>query len=117
MKLNHLNLTVTDVTATHDFLEKYFELRSLGGNKNMAFLRDDDGAVLSLMDMKLGRETEVKYPANFHIGFIQESEAKVNRINARLRNDGFDVPLPSKQHGSWTFYMGAPGGFTVEVLC
>ena len=24
MKLNHLNLTVTDVAETHDFLEKYF---------------------------------------------------------------------------------------------
>lgn len=48
---------------------------------------------------------------------MQESEARVNRINKRLRNDGFDVPPPSKQHGSWTFYFRAPGGFTVEVLC
>ena len=46
MKLNHLNLTVTDPMETHDFLAKYFGLRSLGGNKNMAFLADDDGAVV-----------------------------------------------------------------------
>ncbi len=117
MKLNHLNLTVTDVTETHDFFQTYFGLRSLGRNKNMAFLLDDDGAVLSLMDMKVARETEVKYPATFHIGFMQESEAQVNEINARLKNDGFDVRPPSKQHGSWTFYFRAPGGFTVEVLC
>lgn len=47
-------------------------MRSLGGNKNMAFLLDDDGAVLSLMDMKVARETEVRYPATFHVGFMQE---------------------------------------------
>lgn len=43
MKLNHLNLTVTDVLETHKFLEKYFGLRDTGGKKNMAFLSDDNG--------------------------------------------------------------------------
>src|SRR5262249_27605188 len=60
--------------------------------------------------------SEVKYPATFHIGFIQESEGRVNEINQRLKDDGFNVPPPSKQHGSWTFYFPAPGGFTIEVL-
>lgn len=116
MKLNHLNLTVTDPIETHDFLVKYFGLRSMGGNKSMAFLADDDGAVISLTNMKLGKETEVRYPANFHVGFIQQSEAQVNAINQRLKGDGYDVAAPSKQHGSWTFYFQAPGGFMVEVL-
>jgi lactoylglutathione lyase len=49
MKLNHLNLTVTDVLATRDFLQKYFELRSMGkGNEKMAFLSDGNGLVLSM---------------------------------------------------------------------
>ena len=117
MKLNHLNLTVTDVAKTRKFLEKYFDLRDGGGNKNMAFLSDENGMVLTLTSMKVGKETAVKYPATFHIGFIQESEERVNEINRRLKEDGFDVPPPSKQHGSWTFYFAAPGGFTIEVLC
>jgi lactoylglutathione lyase len=116
MKLNHLNLTVTDVSEAHSFLEKYFGLKSMGCNKNMGFLSDDDGAVISLTNMKIGKETEVRYPANFHIGFIQESEARVNEINQRLREDGFDVASPARLHGSWTFYFPAPGGFTIEVL-
>lgn len=33
MKLNHLNLPVTDVLATADFLEKYFRLHKQAGNK------------------------------------------------------------------------------------
>ncbi len=117
MKLNHLNLTVTDVVETHAFFEKYFGLRSMGCNKNMGFLSDDNGAVLALTSMKVAKETEVKYPGGFHIGFIQESEERVNEINQRLREDGFDVEPPAKMHGSWTFYFRAPGGFTIEVLC
>lgn len=116
MKLNHLNLTVTDVPEAHTFLEKYFGLRDMGGNKNIAFLSDDNGMVISLMNMKVGRESEVKYPVTFHIGFIQESEERVDEINQRLKDNGFDVPPPSRQHGSWTFYFLAPGGFTIEVL-
>jgi catechol-2,3-dioxygenase len=116
MKLNHLNLTVTDVPETHQFLEKYFGLRNMGGNNNIALLSDDNGMILTLTSMKVGRETEVKYPATFHIGFAQESEERVNEINKRLKDVGYDVPPPSRQHGSWTFYFVAPGGFTIEVL-
>jgi lactoylglutathione lyase len=117
MKVNHLNLTVTDPVETQQFLVKYFGLKPRGkGNQNMALLSDDNGMVLSLMNMKMGRESEVKYPATFHVGFIQDSEEEVNEINRRLKADGFDVPPPSRQHGSWTFYFDAPGGFTIEVM-
>ncbi|WP_165231972.1 VOC family protein [Aquisphaera insulae] len=116
MKLNHLNLSVTDVTAARSFLQTYFGLQDGGGNSNIAFLRDDNGMVLTLTHMKVGGETEVRYPATFHVGFIQESEARVDELNRRLKDDGFDVPPPSRQHGSWTFYFQAPGGFTIEVL-
>lgn len=117
MKLNHLNLTVDDVAAAHQFLQTYFGLQDLGCNKNMGFLSDDSGMILSLTHMKVARETEVRYPASFHIGFGQASEEQVNEINRRLRDDGFDVPPPGKAHGSWTFYFQAPGGFMIEVLC
>ena len=112
MKLNHLNLTVNDVLGTSAFLEKYFGLQTRGkGNTNMAFLSDDNGAVISLM-----KGPDVSYPETFHIGFIQESEARVNEIHQRLKNDGFDVNPPKTFHGSWTFYFQSPGGFLIEVL-
>jgi lactoylglutathione lyase len=117
MKLNHLNLSVTDVLDTQAFLHKYFDLQPMGGNKNIAFLSDDSGFVLTLTSPKVGGETEVRYPATFHIGFMQATEERVNEINQRLSDDGFAVPAPSRQHSSWTFYFAAPGGFTIEVLC
>ncbi len=117
MKLNHLNLTVSNVLEAHRFLEKYFGLRGYHGmepREGMSFMSDDDGMLLALFRSAKGSET--KYPAGFHIGFIQESEEQVNQINQRLRDDGYQIPQPARLHGSWTFYFQAPGGFTVEVL-
>jgi catechol 2,3-dioxygenase-like lactoylglutathione lyase family enzyme len=112
VKLNHLNLTVTDVTAACDFLERYFDLRRMGGNAGMAFLSDDDGFVLTLM--KARRSIGNAYPGNFHIGFFVEGGEIVDEINRRLKEDGFDV-APPEQHHAYTFYVEAPGGFTVEL--
>lgn len=111
MKLNHLNLTVTDVQASQAFLETYFGLKTTGTRgSGFAVRSDDDGTVLTLM-----KGSEVSYPKTFHIGFIQDSEEKVNEMNRRLKEDGFDVEPPQRMHG-WTFYVKAPGGFVVEVL-
>jgi catechol 2,3-dioxygenase-like lactoylglutathione lyase family enzyme len=117
MKLNHLNLTVSNVPETHHFLEKYFGLKGFGAkapSEAVSFLSDDNGMVLALFR---GKNGQVSYPAGFHVGFIQESEEHVNQINQRLQEDGFKVPKPARLHGSWTFYFQSPGGFTMEVLC
>jgi lactoylglutathione lyase len=116
MKLNHLNLTVSNVPEMHHFLEKYFGLTSYDGmqpREAMSFLRDDHGMVLALFR---GKDADTKYPPGFHIGFIQESEERVDQINQRLRDDGYEIPKPTRIHGSWTFYFKAPGGITIEVL-
>ena len=116
MKLNHVNLTVDDVSAARAFLEKHFGMRPYGeGQKNFDVLFDDDDLVLTLISV--GRSKQVSYPKTFHIGFIQPTEADVDEVNRRIREDGYDIDAPSRQHGAWTFYFEAPGGFTVEVLC
>ena len=115
--MNHLNLTVTDPVETQQFLVKHFGLKPRGkGNQKIALLSDDNGMVLTLMSVEMERKSEVGYPDTFHIGFIQDSEEQVNEINRRLKADGFNVPPPSRQHGSWTFYFDSPGGFTIEVM-
>jgi lactoylglutathione lyase len=112
VKVNHLNLTVTDVLAARDFLERYFGLRGMGGNAGMSFLTDDDGFVLSLM--KARKDAGVAYPGTFHVGFFVGSEETVDEVNRRLKDDGFDVAPPERHH-AYTFYVEAPGGFTVEL--
>ncbi len=116
MKLNHLNLAVNNIAESQLFLEIYFGFRAtFEGNDNIVVLFGDDDFVLTLMPCR--GEAEVGYPSSFHIGFIQESKEKVNELNQRLKDDGFDVKPPRHFHNSWTFYFRAPGGFTVEVLC
>ena len=110
MKLDHINLTVTDVPGTVKFLETYFGLQGQGGDHKFDVLLDDEGLVLTLI--KAG---QAKYPGTFHIGFGQESEERVNALNQRFREDGFDVKPPQRLH-AWTFYVQAPGGFMVEVF-
>lgn len=117
MKLNHLNLTVSDVQGAGDFLTRYFGLHALPGapsTDHMAFLSDEGGMVLSLMN--LGQDREVSYPGMFHIGFIQESRKQVDALNERLKTAGFSVKQAREYHGSYTFYLKAPGGFSVEIL-
>ena len=115
MKLNHLNLAVNDVLQTRAFLETYFGFRSVvPGSNALTILRDDQGLILTLSNFD--KATDVKYPEDFHIGFVQESEEAVNAIHQRLTDDGFDVAPPRKFHGSWTFYLRVPGGFLIEVL-
>ena len=125
MTLNHLNLTVVDPLETSAFLAKYFDLQPGGGNAGIQMLTDDHGMVLTLIKARHddlatvtgeGPRAAVKYPSSFHVGFIQPSRERVNEINDRLRADGFAVEAPSVQHGSWTFYFTAPGGFTIEVM-
>ena len=116
MKLNHLNLTVTNTLAASKFLEKYFGMRSMGGNAGMRFLTDDDdewGFVLTLT--KANEEMQGKYPGTFHIGFFVESEETVNETYHRLKEDGFDVPAPERNNHAYGFYVKAPGEFTVEL--
>lgn len=110
MKLNHVNLAVTDVSAASDFLEKYFNVRKQASNQGLTVLLDDDNLVLTLM-----KASQVNYPGSFHVGFVQESEQRVNEIYQQLKDDGFEMKPPRRSH-AWTFYVQAPGGFTVEVL-
>ncbi len=115
MLLNHLNLAVSDVPQTQAFFEQYFGLQALSKpNAMLAVLRDEAGLVLTLSNFD--RATAVAYPADFHLGFIQESAAHVDALYQRLLADGFAVDPPRKFHGSWTFYLRAPGGILVEVL-
>ncbi len=116
MTLNHLNLVVHDVLHTQELLEKYFGLRrSIPGSSKLAILQDDSNMILTLSNFSA--ETAITYPADFHLGFRQETPAQVDALYERLCLDGFAIDPPRKFHGSWTFYWREPGGLLIEVLC
>lgn len=115
MRLNHLNLTVTDVARTREFFESYFGLRCVAerGRAALAVLMDESVFVLTLNNFE--KAAGVEYPGAFHVGFMQESRERVDEIYHRLKSAGFDTDPPREFHGAWTFYLRAPDGFLVEV--
>lgn len=110
MKLGHLNLATTDPPASAAFLAEYFGLRNEGGKRGFMVVRDDDGMVITLM-----KAARVDWPGTFHIGFYPGSEAEVDALHSRMVAAGHEILHgPAREHG-YTFYVAAPGGFTVEV--
>ena len=115
MHLNHINLPVPDVAASAGFLREYFCLTDLGPKATpaIALLTDDHGAIITLSNFN--HAAKVDWPGAFHIGFVRDSRAAVDAVHARLTGAGHKASPPRLFHGSWTFYVEAPGGFTIEV--
>ena len=114
MKLNHINLGVSDVAQAVDIFGRFFGLVPAGEgmpvNEHMAFLKDDAGSLISVFRVK-----EPQYPKVFHIGFLQDTPEQVRDIYTTLTWAGFDIAPPSENHGRLTFYFNSPFGVVIEV--
>ena len=115
MRMNHINLAVSDVPATRAFLETYFGLRCVAapGPDTIVVLTDESDCIITLSNFK--KSDAVVYPNAFHIGFMQPSREAVDAIHDRLARDGIEVGPCKTFHGAWTFYLKAPGGLTIEI--
>jgi catechol 2,3-dioxygenase-like lactoylglutathione lyase family enzyme len=118
MKLNHINLTTTDIASDRAMFERYFGMRCLvARGKALIVMEDDDGMVVVLNNFARKRGS-FAYPEDYdvlHVGFIQETRAAVDAMHARLVADGWDIQAPHNYHGAWTFYFKAKGGYFIEV--
>ncbi len=119
LKLNHINLSVSDVPAFSDFFERCFNFKvsERRGNNKFAVLEGEDGFILILMHCK--DVSHISYTAMFHIGFIVNDEETVRRTHQRMIEAGYAAPAPARiQRGgdpTFGFYHPAPGGVLVEV--
>jgi catechol 2,3-dioxygenase-like lactoylglutathione lyase family enzyme len=114
MHLNHLDLQVPDVPSTAAFLERYFGVQIQGNRTSPAIiiLSDDIGFTLVLQRR---RDDHERYPDGFHIGFLVDDPADVQRRHAQLVGDGVGCsPIRENSRGIM-FYVTAPGDVTVEV--
>jgi catechol-2,3-dioxygenase len=119
LKFNHVNLTVSDVPGLTEFFERCFEFKvsERRGAGRFAVLCGSDGFILILMHGKDAVHTS--YPPLFHLGFLVRDEAEVTAAYQRIKNAGYEPPVPAilKRGGDLTFgfYHAAPGGIIVEV--
>lgn len=118
-KLNHLNLSVSDVPELTRFFQSGFGFNLIAqrGACTFSILTGEDGFVLALMHDKA--VTSDTYPKMFHVGFLAASPEKVREHHHRLTDAGFEAPTPGPiQQGGrnvYGFYCHAPGGVMVEV--
>jgi len=112
MKLNHIDLPVTDLEGASDYFARGFGFeRCPSAAPGMAILRGVDGFALILQQVE-----EVEYPKGFHIGFLQPSDDAVHAAYTHLRNAGLPLPPPpAVNFGCLGFWCKAPGGIMVEV--
>lgn len=116
MKLNHLNLPVSDIAANRDFFTRYFGMTiTMEVGKNfLAMLEDEGDMVLNLS--RFGKEpSEIQYHPDFHVGFLMASNGEVDEAHARLAIGDVPCDAPQQLPGRYAFYVTAPGGFVVEV--
>ena len=105
MKLNHINLVVKDVEAVVNLFEKHFDFKctETKGDNVVVILKDTDHFTLVIMTSKNGN---FKFPAAFHVDFMQATSQEVVDIYQKLKSAGIDAGQePRKIRDSFGFYF------------
>jgi catechol-2,3-dioxygenase len=105
MKLNHINLVITDISTAIHLFEKHFGFKcsQIKGDNIVAILKGADDFTLVLMTSKDG---DFKFPSAFHIGFMQATTQAVADIYQSLKNSGVNVGQePRNIRDSFGFYF------------
>jgi len=105
MKLNHINLVVSNVADVIKLFETYFSFKctDIKGDNIVAILKGADDFTLVIMTDKNGQTT---YPKAFHIGFMLDSEDEITKTYIALKNGGIGVGQePRKIRDSFGFYF------------
>lgn len=116
MKLNHLDIPVTDAERAAGFLVTHFgfTLREVKGNHGLMVLDGADGFELVLT--KQANAEGAAHRKSLHIGFMLEARNEVETIHARLANEPTCRLSPiSSMRGTTQFYCHAPGELLVEI--
>lgn len=117
MKLNHLNLTVSDVVAVSTLFEKHFEFTCVDrkGDNMLVVLYGKDDFILTLMSDTFNKNGSNSYPEAFHFGFILSSEEDVTALYHQLKADGLTIErAPAKIRNSFGFYFHY-NGLMIEI--
>lgn len=105
MKLNHINLVVSNVEEATRFFEQNFDFTSteVKGDYIVSILKGADDFTLVIMAQKEGK---ANYPDAFHIGFMLNSESEVISQYEKLKKNGIEVGQePRKIRDSFGFYF------------
>jgi catechol-2,3-dioxygenase len=115
MKLNHVDLQVSDIGRAREFFEAFFDLRCAYQREGqIALLKDEGGFSLGLSN--LSGSPPPNYPADFHVGFALEKASDVRSLYERLKAAGVPMKADLSRGGPNLYFMClAPDSIPVEV--
>jgi lactoylglutathione lyase len=115
LRLNHVDLQVSDVDAARKFFETIFGLScTYQRQKQIAFFEDQTGFEFAVSN--LFNSPPPVYPPDFHIGFILEHTSEVREIYDRLKRAGVALKLDLGVQGpNLVFQCVGPDSIPVEV--
>lgn len=116
MKLNHLDLQVSDVQQSVRFFESAFGLQMQSNRQSpaLAILSDGEGFTLVLQRRQNPAET---YPEGFHLGFLLSDPDAVEAFHRHATGLGLDVSNVIVNNRGTLVYCRSADGYLVEVSC
>ena len=114
MRINHLDLQVSDVQATATLLEGLIGLQIVSnrGSSAIAILTDGEGFTLVLQRRQ---RDDDRYPEGFHFGCLVPDEAKVVDFQGRARAQGLEVSDVQRNGRGVLCYARIGDGILLEV--
>jgi catechol 2,3-dioxygenase-like lactoylglutathione lyase family enzyme len=115
MKLNHIDLQVSNVSRARAFFEEHFGFRcTFQRREQLAIMEDDDGFAFGVSNLFDSAPPE--YPPDFHIGFILPSEAGVRATFERLTRASVEIKTELSVGGPNIYFMCVgPDGIMIEL--
>ncbi len=115
MRLNHIDLQVSNIDAATAFFETFFGPRCTYRRQGqIALLEDDTGLAFGLSN--LHNSPPPVYPPDFHIGFAQENVRQVRDMYERVKDAGVEIKFDLQKAGpNLVFVCLAPDSIPVEV--
>jgi len=115
MRLNHLDLQVSDVDAAREFFERFFGLRCrYQRQKQIAIFESETGFEFAVSN--LFNSPPPEYPRDFHLGFVLERSSDLREVCDRLKGDGVHMKLDLGVQGpALVFQCLGPDNIPVEV--
>ena len=115
MKLNHLDLQVSNVDAAREFFERFFGLRcKYQRQTQIAIFEHEDGFEFAISN--LFNSPPPVYPPDFHLGFALERPSDVRDVYERLKASGIGMKIDLGVKGpALVFQCLGPDNIPVEV--
>jgi catechol 2,3-dioxygenase-like lactoylglutathione lyase family enzyme len=117
VKLNHLDLQVSDVPRSVALFEALLGLEPKSNRTSPALAILGDGEGFTLVLQRRRADTD-EYPEGFHFGFLLDDVASVHAFHARAKTfDGIVVSEIIENGRGTLVYLRTWDGLLIEVSC